>query len=96
MIARGFFIAATMLATAPAVAQSSAPPGAASCSGCHPPANADGIAIPPLHGREAADIIKLMQDFRTGQAPSTVMDRLAKGFTDDEVKTIAAWFAAQR
>ena len=36
-----------------------------------------------------------MQAFRAGQKPATVMDRIAKGFTDDEIKAIAAWYAAQ-
>jgi len=37
-----------------------------------------------------------MSAFRTGKRPSTVMDRIAKGFTDDEVAAIAAWYAAQK
>jgi cytochrome c553 len=37
-----------------------------------------------------------MADFRAGKRPATIMDRVAKGFTDDEVKAIAAWFAAQK
>ena len=37
-----------------------------------------------------------MQEFRSGQRPGTVMDRIAKGFTDDEVKAIAAWYAKQK
>ena len=49
-----------------------------------------------LIGRNAADIVTAMQEFRSGQRPGTVMDRIAKGFTDDEVKAIAAWYAAQK
>jgi len=37
-----------------------------------------------------------MQAYRGGQRPATVMDRIAKGFSDDEIKAIAAWFSAQR
>ena len=37
-----------------------------------------------------------MQEFRAGSAPATVMDRIAKGFSDDETAAIAAWFAAQK
>ena len=49
-----------------------------------------------LIGRNAADIVTAMQEFRSGQRPGTVMDRIAKGFTDDEIKAIAAWYAAQK
>jgi cytochrome subunit of sulfide dehydrogenase len=37
-----------------------------------------------------------MQGFRSGARPATVMDRIAKGFTDEEVKAIADWFGAQK
>jgi len=37
-----------------------------------------------------------MQAFKSGQLPSTVMDRIAKGFSDDEVKAIATWYGAQK
>ena len=36
-----------------------------------------------------------MQAFRAGQRPATVMDRIAKGFSDAEVQAIAAWYAQQ-
>ena len=73
-----------------------APPGASSCSGCHPASHAVDTAVPRLNGREAAQLTSAMQDFRSGKRPATVMDRIAKGFTDDEIKAIAAWYAAQK
>jgi cytochrome c553 len=72
-----------------------APPGAASCSGCHPAgANVDTPAR-RLAGQEAGAIVAAMQAFRSGQRPATVMDRIAKGFSDQEVEAIAAWFMTQ-
>ena len=40
--------------------------------------------------------MRAMQDFRSGQRAGTVMDRIAKGFTDEEIAAIAAWYAAQK
>jgi cytochrome c553 len=37
-----------------------------------------------------------MQAFKSRQKPSTVMDRIAKGFTDAEVQAIADWYARQK
>jgi sulfide dehydrogenase cytochrome subunit len=37
-----------------------------------------------------------MRDFRTGQRPATVMDRIAKGFSDAETAAIAEWYAGQK
>jgi sulfide dehydrogenase cytochrome subunit len=49
-----------------------------------------------LAGLDRAAIIKAMQDFRSGARAGTVMDRIARGFTDPEIQAIAAWYAAQK
>jgi cytochrome c553 len=84
--------------TAPALAAraADAPPGALSCSGCHPAARSVDTAVPRLVGRNPADIVAAMQAFKSGQKPASVMDRIAKGFSDDDVKAIAAWYGAQK
>jgi cytochrome c553 len=89
-------IAILCAAAGPAAAVDAAPPGAAACSGCHPASKKVETPFTRLVGRNAADIVTAMQEFRTGQRPGTIMDRIAKGFTDDEVKAIAAWYAAQK
>jgi sulfide dehydrogenase cytochrome subunit len=71
------------------------PPGASSCSGCHPASAAVRTPVPRLIGRPAAELADIMRMYRTGQRPATVMDRLAKGFTEAETAAIAAWYAAQ-
>ena len=72
------------------------PSGASSCSGCHAASAAVQTPVPRLDGRPAADIVAAMQQFRTGARAATVMDRIAKGFSDDETAAIAAWYAAQK
>jgi len=47
-------------------------------------------------GRNLADLVAAMQAFKSGQLASTVMGRIAKGFSDDEIKAIAAWYGAQK
>jgi len=69
------------------------PPGAAGCSGCHPASRGE---FPRLGGRSATEIVAAIKAFRSGAKPSTVMDRIAKGFSDDEVAVIAEWYAAQK
>jgi cytochrome c553 len=80
----------------PAAAIDVAPPGATACSGCHPASQSAGTAFTRLNGRNPAEILAAMQEFRAGKRPATVMDRIAKGFSDEEVKAIAAWYAAQK
>jgi cytochrome c553 len=73
-----------------------APLGTASCSGCHPASKSVATPVPRLNTSDAARIVTAMQDFRSGRRPATVMDRIAKGFTDEEIEAIGAWYAAQK
>ena len=73
-----------------------APAGALSCSGCHAANPRAGTPVPPLVGRSAADIAGQMIGFKTGKQAGTIMDRIAKGFSDEETQAIAAWYAAQK
>ena len=78
------------------LAASEPPPGAASCSGCHSTGATTSPSISRLYGRDAGDITTAMAGFRDGSLPATVMNRIAKGFSDDELRAIAAWLAAQK
>jgi len=71
------------------------PPGASSCSGCHPAHAGVDSPVPRLVGRDPQAIVAAVQAFRSGAKPATVMDRIAKGFSDDEIAAIAAWYHAQ-
>jgi cytochrome c553 len=84
------------LIAAAAVAAAEQPAGAAACSGCHPASARVTSPVPRLAGLDQARIIRAMEDFRSGKRAATVMDRIAKGFTDDEIQAIAAWYASQR
>lgn len=90
-----FLIATTIAGLSPAAAASLPPPGAAACSGCHAVQEPASSAIPRIYGRDANEIVTVMAAFRDGSRPSTVMGRIAKGFSDDELKPIAAWLASQ-
>jgi cytochrome c553 len=89
-------LAVLCLSSGAASAIDVAPAGAAACSGCHPAGRAVETPVIRLNGRSPSDIVAAMQEFRTGKRPGTVMDRIAKGFNDDEIKAIAAWYAKQK
>ncbi|MGD9614518.1 MAG: cytochrome c [Alphaproteobacteria bacterium] len=73
-----------------------APAGASSCSGCHSASAAVQTPVPPLAGLPVEHTVTAMQEFRTGTRPATVMDRIAKGFSDAEIAAIAAWYAGRK
>jgi cytochrome c553 len=72
-----------------------APAGASSCTGCHAAASGSS-AMRTLGGLPQGDIAEKMIAFRSGKLSATIMDRIAKGFSDDEIRAIAAWYAAQK
>jgi cytochrome c553 len=86
----------TVSIAAAALAWAEPPAGAVACSGCHATSPHVTTPVPRLVGRDRAEIVRAMQEFRTGARAGTVMDRIARGFTDAEIQAIAAWYAAQR
>jgi sulfide dehydrogenase cytochrome subunit len=36
-----------------------------------------------------------MADYKSGAQPATIMHQIAKGYTDEQIKLVAAYFAAQ-
>lgn len=69
---------------------------AASCANCH---GTDGRAQPgmaSLAGASKDDMVKKMLDFKAGRRPATLMQQLAKGYSDEQIEAIAAYFAAQK
>jgi cytochrome c553 len=89
-------IAAVVAWSHQVLAASEPPPGAASCSGCHAAGATAASPVVRLYGRDASAIVTAMSGFRDGSLPATVMPRIAKGFSDDELRAIAAWLAAQK
>lgn len=72
-----------------------APAGATACSGCHGPVSGPSVG-PSITGRAASETAAIMEEFRTGARAGTVMPRIAKGFTAEETRAIADWWAAVR
>jgi cytochrome c553 len=71
---------------------------AATCANCH---GTDGRAVPnstvpSIAGMPAAYITEQMKAFKSGARPATVMHQLAKGYSDEQIASIAAYFAAQK
>ena len=69
---------------------------AANCANCHGTDGHSRGGVPGLAGRDKGYLIRQVQDFRDGKRPSTIMQQLAKGYTDAEIEAAAAYFAAQK
>jgi len=65
---------------------------AAACANCH---GTDGRAQPGMEALAGKDdIAQKMLDFKSGRKPATLMHQIAKGYSDEQIQQIAAYFAA--
>ena len=55
------------------------------CTGCHTPA----ASLPAIYGRSAADLESSMQALKTGARESTIMQRLLRGYSDEDIVRLA-------
>jgi cytochrome c553 len=91
--------AATMMLAAPVFASSPIAPGArlaATCTGCHGTNGATtGKALPPLAGQSKEALLASRQAFKSGARSATIMTQITKGYSDEQLAQLAAFFAAQ-
>ena len=60
---------------------------AQSCTGCH--GDAPASTIPAINNMPAAALQRTLIAFKRGTRPNTVMARIARGYSDQEVKLLA-------
>jgi sulfide dehydrogenase cytochrome subunit len=71
---------------------------AANCAQCHGTDGhaAAGSPLPSLAGRSRDELLAQLRGFKAGTRPSTIMQQLAKGYSDAQLEQLAAYFAAQK
>lgn len=66
------------------------------CAPCHGTNGQQFLeAMPPLAGMPIKQFTKAMLDYREGNRPAVIMDRVARGFNDEEIHAMAVWFEQQ-
>lgn len=66
------------------------------CAGCHgTDGGSQGPASPSIAGLDAQYFLKSMLDYKTGARQSTIMGRIARGYTDAQLKAMADYFASK-
>ncbi|MEJ2173546.1 MAG: c-type cytochrome [bacterium] len=97
---RSMLIAAAALVVVPQAALAddvAARSMAATCAACHGTAGHSVTkTVESLAGRPKERIVELLQAFKTGKKPATIMQQISKGYTDRQLETIAGYFAAQK
>lgn len=95
---QGIFIASSVVLAGSVFAEI---PSAAmlgnTCAGCHGThGSSHGPATPSIAGISSEYFIEAMKAYKNGERPATIMDRIAKGYTEEEVKLMAEFFSKQK
>ena len=91
-------VAALSLAAPCAIAQDAnlARNLAATCANCHGTGGQSRGEVKSLAGLPAESIVAAFNGYKAGTIPATLMHQVAKGYTDEQIKLIAGYFAAQQ
>jgi len=66
------------------------------CAGCHGTNGASvGPTSPIISGMASEYFVNAMAAYKKDEWPSTIMGRIAKGYTDEQIKAMAAFFSKQ-
>ncbi|MEE8500011.1 MAG: c-type cytochrome [Kiloniellales bacterium] len=63
------------------------------CFSCHGTDGKSVGAMPTIAGKTAGFIAEKLKAFKSGQLEATVMNRIAKGFSDAEIEALAKFFS---
>ena len=70
---------------------------AAVCAACHAADGNSTIAVnPSLAQQHPAYLVKQLQEFKSGKRVDPVMQGMAAMLSDDDMRNVAAWLAAQK
>jgi sulfide dehydrogenase cytochrome subunit len=70
---------------------------AENCAGCHgTDGGSGGPAAPSIGGMNGEYFIELMKGYKNDEVYGTIMNRLAKGYSDEEIALMGTFFAGQK
>ena len=66
---------------------------AQACSSCHGLQGSGGEAIPPIAGIAEEELLARLMELSQPTVDATIMPRLLRGYSEDELAALAAYFA---
>lgn len=71
---------------------------AATCANCHGTNGhaVQGTGLDTLAGIPQELTLQKLVAFKSGEKPASIMHQIAKGYSDEQLKLIASYFAAQK
>ncbi|GAP38736.1 c-type cytochrome [Piscinibacter sakaiensis] len=68
---------------------------AATCANCHGTGGRARGEMRPLAGMPPQAMLAMLDAYRKGTLPATIMHQIAKGYTEEQLGLVAAWFGSQ-
>lgn len=69
---------------------------AEACFACHGTDGQSVGAIPAFSTDSPEELRKALHDFRSGAREATIMDRILRGYTEDEIEAVVTHFTQAR
>ncbi len=67
----------------------------ATCAACHGTSGTPaGTVLAPLSGQPKDALVASMRAFKAGTRPATIMQQIAKGYSDEQIEQITAYLAS--
>jgi sulfide dehydrogenase cytochrome subunit len=63
------------------------------CAGCHGTDGDSQGSAPSLKGENAEILREMLMDYKTDKEKGTVMNRIAKGYSDAEIAAVSEYFS---
>jgi cytochrome c553 len=66
-----------------------------SCMSCHGMnGHSIGGAVPSIAGVDKATLLKALEAFKAGKGDATIMNRIARGYSEAELNALATYFSS--
>ncbi len=92
-----FLLALLLISPAAALAGPSGQALSFTCAGCHgTDGSSVGPSMPAIAGMDPEVFVDAMKEYRDDGRNSTIMNRIAKGYTDQQFKDMGWFFASQK
>lgn len=94
MAASGLSLAPCFAAEVPTTEVASGEILASGCTGCHGTGGvSNGSSMPSLAGLERRYFMRVMNEYKYDQRAATLMDRIAKGYSGEELRRLSFYFS---
>ena len=92
LLLAGLLTATILEAAEPAAHRPDVERLAHACGGCHGTYGHSLAPTPAIAGNPEEDFIAAMRDFKSGKRVSSVMNRIARGYTEEDIRAMAHFF----